>query len=372
VKALKLAVIGVGHLGRLHARLLTDMPDVELVGVADPVASARDRVAADCRTTAYADYGPLVGLVDAAIISTPTHSHHAVALDFLRRGVSLLVEKPLTANLREAEELVRTAKRHRAILQVGHIERFNPAFSAAAAHVSEAHYIESVRASGFTGRSTDIGVVHDLMIHDIDLVLSLVGSPLKSVQALGLAILGRKEDVAQARLEFENGCVANLSASRVSFSPTPKRQMLVWSAQGFAAIDFGNRSVNVVHPSQAVVERKIDFESLASEQKDAFKERLFREILRVEPLTVEPRNALADELVEFADCVRTARTPRVSGEHGRDAMAVAEAVLKSMHVHPWHGAKQGPIGPHAVPFPSILPGPHWQPALQSGPALEAG
>ncbi|MEX0977936.1 MAG: Gfo/Idh/MocA family oxidoreductase, partial [Pirellulales bacterium] len=212
---LKLAVVGAGHLGRIHARLLAEMSDVELVGIVDPLPTARDKAAADCGTSALADHRLLMGRVDGAVIATPTRLHHAVALDFLRAGTPLLVEKPLAATVAEADELVETARRHGTVLQVGHIERFNPAFVAAAGRVGRPRYVDAVRAAPFTGRSTDIGVVHDLMIHDIDLVLSLVDAPLVRVEAVGLPILGQNEDVAQARLEFADGCVANLSASRV-------------------------------------------------------------------------------------------------------------------------------------------------------------
>jgi predicted dehydrogenase len=368
VKILKLAVVGAGHLGRIHARLLSQMSDVELVGVVDPLSSARESAAADCHTQAFADHRELLARVDAAVIATPTAHHHRVALDFLRNGTPLLIEKPLTENLAEADELVQTAHRHGAILQVGHIERFNPAFVAARTRAGVPRYVEAVRASGFTGRSTDIGVVFDLMIHDIDLLLAMVDSPLERVSALGLAVLGRREDVAQARLEFAGGTVANLSASRVSASAAPKRQMQIWSERGFVAIDFGNRSASVITPNDAVVARTFDFGSLAGEEKATFKDRLFSDILRVEPLEVESTNALADELRDFTDSIRQSRPPRVTGSQGRDAVAVAEAILDSIRVHAWHGREAGPIGPLAAPAPSILRGPHWQPAAQPRPA----
>lgn len=363
MKTLRLAVIGAGHLGRVHAKLLAEMPEVNLVGVADSSAAARDRVAADCRTTAYADYRDLIAKVDAAVIATPTRSHLAVALDFLRRGVSLLIEKPLTASLAEADELMAAAKQHQALIQVGHIERFNPAFVAAAEHATAPQFVEAIRSAGFTGRSTDVGVVYDLMVHDIELVLALVGSPVSSVTALGLAILGKHEDVAHARLDFENGCIANLSASRVSYAAAPKRQMQIWGAGSYTSIDFANRSASVVRPSADIVNRRVDFETLSMEEKTHVKERLFSDYLHVEPLAVESRNALADELRDFVDSVRRRRQPRVSGEQGREAVAVAEAILDSMRKHPWNGRKSD-MGPLATPMPNVLRGPHWavQPA----------
>jgi predicted dehydrogenase len=366
VNTLKLAVVGAGHLGRIHARLLSEMADVELAAVVDPLAEARLKVAADCRTHPCADYRELLGHVDAAVIATPTRFHHAVALDFLRAGTPLLVEKPLAANVAEADELVEAAKRQGVVLQVGHIERFNPAFVAAAARVGRPQFIDAVRASGFTGRSTDIGVVHDLMIHDIDLVLSLVDGPLSRVDAVGLGILGRQEDAAQARLEFADGTVANLSASRVSYSPAPNRRMHLWSDRGFAAIDFGNRALAVVTPCEAVRAGEFDYESLSAESKATFKDRLFTDILRVETVDVESRNALADELRDFVDAVRNRSLPRVTGEDGRDALAVVEAILDSMRGHRWQPREGAPPAP-------ILRGPHWKTTIPHRPIhREAG
>jgi predicted dehydrogenase len=366
VNTLKLAVVGAGHLGRIHARLLAEMPDVELVAIADPVAAARDKVAADCGALAMADHRELVGRVDAAVIATPTRLHHAVALDFLRVGTPLLIEKPLAATVSEADELLDAAAQHGAVLQVGHIERFNPAFAAAAARVGRPQYVDALRASGFTGRSTDIGVVHDLMIHDIDLVLSLVEAPLTRIDAVGLGVLGRKEDAAQARLEFADGTVANLSASRVSFSPAPNRRMHLWSSRGFAAIDFGNRTLNVVTPCEAVRAGEFDYETLSAEAKATFKDHLFTDILRVEPVEIESRNALADELRDFVDSVRSGTQPRVTGRDGREALAVAEAIITAIRSHRWQSADGVPPAP-------ILRGPHWKTALPQRPLhREAG
>jgi len=351
VNKLKLAVIGAGHLGRIHARLAAEMPDVTLHAVVDPVAEARERVAADHGALAVADHQEVIGQIDAAVIATPTRLHHAVAMDFLRHGMPLLVEKPLASSVAEADELVETARRHGAILQVGHIERFNPAFTAATARIRRPQYIEAVRASGFTGRSTDIGVVHDLMIHDIDLVLSLVDAELVRVDALAVPVLGENEDAAQARLEFADGCVANLNASRVSYSSAPNRRMHLWGVEGFASIDFGNRSLHVVTPSAVVRRGEFDYNALSGEEKAGFKERVFADVLKLEPIELESRNALADELRDFVDSIREVRAPRVTGEHGRQALAVADEILHSARTHRF-GAK-----PAAA---SILRGPHWK------------
>jgi len=355
---MRLAVIGAGHLGRIHARLLAGMPDVELVGVADPSASAREKATADCGARGFEDYRELLEVIDAVVVATPTMLHHAVALDCLAQGLPTLVEKPIAASLDEADDLVQAAKHFGALLQVGHIERFNPAFTAVKPHLEGPKFIEAVRASGFTFRSTDIGVVLDLMIHDLDAVLSLVRSPLVRVDAMGLAVLGRHEDVANARLEFENGCVAQLSASRVS--PTGKRQMQVWAEQAFATIDFAKGTASLIRPSQNVLRRELDLDLLSPIEREEFKTHLFEEHLRIEPLQVETRNALADELTDFVSSIRERRAPVVSGEAGRDALAVAERILDAIGSHAWNGRAAGPTGPLASPVIPILRGPHWQ------------
>jgi predicted dehydrogenase len=205
---LRLGVIGVGHLGKEHARILAGMPDVELVGVVDAQPAQAEMIAQRFGTRSFADHRLLLPLVDAAVVVVPTVHHFKVACDFLARGVPLLIEKPMTGEVAEAEELVALAAEKNVILQVGHIERFNPAFEELQRRPLQPKFITCERYSGFSGRSTDIGVVLDLMIHDLDLLLSVVQSPVRHVEALGVAVLGGQEDMAQARLIFENGCVA--------------------------------------------------------------------------------------------------------------------------------------------------------------------
>jgi predicted dehydrogenase len=251
-------------------------------------------------------------------------------------------------------------------LQVGHIERFNPAFVAAAARVGRPQYVDAVRAAPFTGRSTDIGVVHDLMIHDVDLVLSMIEAPLVRVDAVGVGIFGRREDAAQARLEFADGAVANLSASRASYSPSPNRRMHLWSARGFAEIDFGNRTLAVVTPSEEVRAGQLDYESLPPEAKATFKDRVFTDVLRLETVELESRNALADELRDFADAVRHGTQPRVTGRHGREALFVAEAIVTELRAHRFQPRDGVPPAP-------ILRGPHWKTSMPHRPIhREAG
>ena len=247
---LRMAVIGVGHLGKEHARILSGLPDVELVGIADVNLEQARIVAERCGTLALNDFTPLLAQVDAVTVVVPTIHHHAVAREFLKRGVPVLVEKPITATLAEADELVRLARDNNVPLQVGHIERFNPAFEELVHRPLQPKFIESERHGQYTGRSTDIGVVLDLMIHDLDLLLGLVGSPVTRVEALGTAIFGGHEDVVNARLLFESGCVAHVTSSRAS--QHSKRRLRVWAPEGYAGIDFVKKELVLVQPSPEI------------------------------------------------------------------------------------------------------------------------
>jgi len=369
VNRLKFAVIGAGRLGGFHAEKLARHPQVELVAVVDPLAAARERVAEACRTEARADYRGLAGELDAAVIAAPTRLHHQVAMELLRAGVHVLVEKPMCATRAQAEELVDLARSNGLVLQVGHVERFNPAFHAAAARVRDPKYVEAVRAGSFTFRSTDIGVVLDLMIHDIDLVLSLVQSPLRRVEALGISVLGGHEDVANARLEFACGCVAALSASRVSYEAV--RRMQIWSFEGFAAIDFASRVATLVHPSETLLRRRFDIDRLSPEQADYYRQHLAGEHLRRERLELAAVDALAMEVEDFIASILTGRSPRVAGEAGRDAVAVAEMILARIRAHAWDGTPEGRTGSLAAPrLPGAVPAPHFDLGRISAEAME--
>ena len=357
MRRLRLAVVGAGRLGRFHAQKLAPRDDVELIAVVDPIPEARNRLAAECGTRPLPDCRALPQQLDAAVIAAPTRFHHSLGLELISSGVHLLVEKPLTATLSQADELVEAARRAGVVLQVGHVERFNPAMAAALAYVRDPKYVEAVRAGQFTFRSTDVGVVLDLMIHDLDLVLSMVRSPVRKVEALGLSVLGEHEDVANARLQFESGCVATLSASRVSYQPV--RRMQVWSPRAFAHIDFATRSTTIVRPSETLLSRRFDVESLSPDQVEHYKQHLFEEHLPREELHSEAVDALMLEQDDFLTAIRTSRPPRVSGEQGRDAVAVAEEILAKIHTHAWDDTADGPVGPRATPRPSVIPAPHW-------------
>jgi len=357
VKNLKLAVIGAGRLGGFHAQKIAAAEDVELTAVVDPLPENRDQVAKQCDTRAMADYRPLLDEIDAVVIAAPTKLHHKLAMELLDAGKHVMVEKPICDTLAESDELVEAAERNKVVLQVGHVERFNPAFTAATARAANPKYIEAVRSSGFTFRSTDVGVVLDLMIHDIDLVLSMVRSPLRKVEAMGLSVVGGHEDVANARLEFQCGCVASLSASRVSYEAL--RRMHVWSPRCFASVDFGTRKTTLVHPSDTLLRRKFDVDSLTPDQVEYYLANFADEHLRREELEFDAVDALALELEDFVESIRAPRMPRVSGAAGRDAIAVAEQILARINTHAWGDTIDGPAGPMAAPRRSVIPAPHF-------------
>ena len=224
---IRAAVIGVGYLGRFHAQKYASLPNSQLVGIADPSAAAREAVAAELKVAAHADYRELLGKVDAVSIVTPTASHFEVAKAFLEAGAGVLVEKPMTVSTAEGEELIGIAQRAQRILQVGHLERFNAAVLAVQPTLTVPRFIESARLAPFKHRGTDVDVVLDLMIHDIDLILSIVRSPVVPVDAIGSSVFSKEIDIANARLRFANGCVANLTVSRVS--PERMRKIRVFS-----------------------------------------------------------------------------------------------------------------------------------------------
>jgi predicted dehydrogenase len=353
---LRIAVVGAGHLGRYHARLLRPLPGVELVGVVDPHEPARRALAQELGVAAWADLEDVSGRLDAAVLAAPTCWHHRLGVRLLERGIHLLVEKPLASTAAQAQELVDLAARQGLVLQVGHVERFNPAFQAALAHLEKPKYIEAARLSGYSFRSTDIGVVLDLMIHDLDLALALIDAPLRSVAACGATILGGHEDVAKARLEFENGAVATLSASRASF--VARRTMQVWTPRLFAGLDFSTRGVTLVRPSAELLAGGLaGAGELTPQRRECLKQRLFEELLPIERFEAPATNALADELADFVDSVRRLRRPRVSGADGLRAVAAAEQVLAQIAAHDWSG---GQVQPDDTPATHALRGPHWR------------
>ena len=240
MKRLRVGVVGTGALGRHHARIYSSLETTELIAVADMSADRGRAVAESCRTRWYEDFQSLFGLVDAVSIAVPTFAHLDVASEFLKRGIAVLVEKPLASNVTQAAALVAAAEAAQTTLQVGHVERFNPAAQLARRLAGCPRYIRAERTSPYAFRSTDIGVVLDVMIHDLDLILDLVQSPIADAEAFGVSILGENEDCAQARLRFKNGCIADLSANRVH--PTSRRSMQIWSETGCLSVDLMARN----------------------------------------------------------------------------------------------------------------------------------
>ncbi len=349
----RVGVVGCGHLGSIHARLINSIEGVELVAVVDPDERARQRVATECGCTAAAHHREIIDELDCAVIATPTIYHHEVALELLEHGVHLLVEKPVTNTVAEANELIAAARRQHLVLQVGHVERFNPAWNAVLPYLEAPQFIEVVRAGTYSFRATDVSIVLDLMIHDLDLVLSLANSPVVDVEALGVALFGPHEDLAMARLKFANGCIVNLKASRVNYEP--QRTMQVYARNAFAAIDFAQGQAKLIRPSQEVLAKEVDLTRCPSEQQKQVQEAMFKDFLCMESVAADHTNAILQEQQEFVDAIRFAQPVRVTGEQGRDALAVAEQILEAIAAHRWNGLAAEQIGPHAIFTPGVIP-----------------
>jgi predicted dehydrogenase len=347
MRSLRMAVIGVGHLGRHHARILAGMSGVELVAVADSRIEQARTVAEPLRVNAVEDYRELIDQVDAVTIAVPTQTHREVAGAFLERGIPALVEKPLASSLPAAQELVALARTHGTVLQVGHIERFNPALSALDGFRVQPKYIAAERLSTYSFRSTDIGVILDLMIHDIDLILSMVDRPVAAISALGVSVFGRHEDIANARIWFEGGLVADLSASRASYQAV--RKMRIWGSEGYATLDFATKHGTVVRPSDRLRRGDLDLEGLDLTQPVAVRNHLFGKILRVDRVQPESRDQLTHELEDFVRAVKTGSRPRVTGEDGLRAIELADQILRCVDAHRWEGTADGAIGPRELP-----------------------
>jgi predicted dehydrogenase len=331
------------------------MPGVELVAVADAREDQGQVVADRCRTTFLCDFRAMLDVVDAVTIAVPTVSHREVASPFLSRGIATLVEKPMAGSAAESEKIVEDAKAGGAVLQVGHIERFNPALRALEQLPIRPQYVSAERLSTYTFRSTDIGVVLDLMIHDLDLLLALITAPVRSVAAVGVSLFGDHEDVANARIEFEDGSVANLTASRASYTPT--RKMRIWGAEGYASLDFAARNATVVRPSEQLKRGRLDLEGIDLSHGPTVREHLFGKVLRVDKVEPEPLEPLALELADFVNAARGISRPRVSGEDALRAVRLADQVLRSLETHRWNGESAAALTV-AAEAPSMLRGPH--------------
>ncbi|OGI43302.1 MAG: oxidoreductase [Candidatus Muproteobacteria bacterium RBG_16_64_11] len=306
---LRVGVVGVGYLGRIHAKIYAAMPEVELVGVVDTDPASAAAVAADYRCRAYGQAEELLGQVDAVSIVVPTVHHLNVARPFLEHGVHMLMEKPLAPSYDEARTLVALAEQAGVIFQVGHLERFNAGVMALAEHAADPRFIEVHRLGGFVERATDVDVVTDLMIHDIDIVLSLVKSDIREVSAMGLPVLTEHVDIANARLEFQNGAVANVTASRVSSKK--ERRLRIFARHAYYALNYIDQQIETVR-------------ALPPKTPGA------RPEMAHERLAIEPKQPLDAELQAFVHSVRTGAPPLVNGHTGLQALRVALLVKEKI------------------------------------------
>ena len=307
IPALRLAVVGVGHLGRHHARILSALEGVDLSAVVDAIPERAADIAASAGTRPLTDYRELLGQVDAVTIAVPTELHREIALPFLERGISVLVEKPMARSLAEADEMIAAARASGATLAVGHTERYNPAVTAVMPLVTSPRFIEVHRLGVFPERSLDIDVVFDLMIHDLDVILSLVRSEVASVEAVGVPVLTPRFDIANARLRFESGCIANVTASRISKDRV--RKIRFFQPDAYISIDYAAQEV----------------EGWRLVKRDGAKPSI-----QGGALTVERDEPLRIELADFARAVRDRVPPRVDGAAGRRALALATAIAEKM------------------------------------------
>lgn len=331
---LRVAVIGTGSLGKEHARIYAELAsagELQFVGVYDSSRENAERVAQKTGTTVFESVSDAAAVSDALSVVTPTSTHFEIARDLLRMGKHLLIEKPMTNDSVQAGELVKLAHDHQLLLQVGHVERFNPVFQYLRTVTTQPRFIETHRLSPYPARSTDIGVVLDLMIHDLDVVMAFVDSPVTSIDAVGIPVLSKSEDIANARLRFANGCVANLTASRIS--PERLRKIRVFSGgahPSYVSLDYRAQEGFIYrlakgHESESSLLKKL----LAAKESTIVSEFGGRKIVR-EPVPILKDEPLRLELKSFVDCVKSSRSPVVSGESAKRALDVAFEIARQI------------------------------------------
>lgn len=307
---LRAAVIGVGYLGNFHAQKYAALEGVELVGVVDADLARAAEVAAACGCRSFTDYRDLIGKVDAVSVVVPTQYHFEVAREFLAAGVHVLIEKPITVTIEQADELIKLADANKLVFQVGHLERFNPVMLAAEEVLNEPLFVESVRIAPFKPRGTDVNVVLDLMIHDIEIIQHLVKSPVAKIDAIGAPVFTGEEDIANARIAFENGCVANVTASRISLKS--ERKMRIFQRDAYLTLDFQNKKV--------LVAKKGEGELLPGIPNVQVKE---QELGQSDPLL--------SEISSFVEAIREGKQPQVSGRDGRMALETALKINQGLN-----------------------------------------
>ncbi len=309
LKKTRVAVIGVGYLGKFHAEKYVALPNADLIAVVDTDQGKVDEISLKYGVKGYTDYRDILDKVDAVSIAVPTVCHFDVARDFLQHGVSILLEKPITSTLEEAEELIRIAHEKNVVLQVGHIERFNPVIMALNSLITEPRFIESIRIAPFKPRGTDVNVVIDLMIHDIDIIQNIVRSPIKQINSIGAPVFTPEEDIANARIEFENGCVANVTASRISLKSD--RRMRIFQPDSYITCDFQYKKVAVF--------RKGEGEMFPGVPNVKMEEKILDQV-----------DALQEEIASFLETVRTGSAPVVTGEDGKRALETAILISRKL------------------------------------------
>ncbi len=313
MKNIKVGVIGVGYLGRFHAQKYAALKGVDLIGVADIDSKQCQQVAAECACQSFTDYKELLSAVDAVSIVVPTPYHHKVAGECLDAGIDVLLEKPMTVTLEEADDLIDKAESKKLILQIGHLERFNPALQAMEPFLTTPVFIESNRIATFKHRGADVDVVLDLMIHDIDIILNIIKSPIKTIHTVGAPVATTNTDIANARLIFANGATANVTVSRIS--RTNVRKMRIFQPGSYINVDFGNKKIMTIQLSE-------EFREDSGMPKQA-----------VELRTFADGDALLSEITSFVQHVRERTRPAVSGFEGRRALAVALQVMDQIKEH---------------------------------------
>lgn len=320
-----MAVIGVGHLGKEHARVYTELPGVELVGIVDIQRKQAEKIAQQYKTQYFLNYKEVIDKVAAVSIAVPTKSHYSIAKDFLQHGVHVMIEKPMTGTVLEARELIGISKAKGVVLQAGYIERFNPAIAAIKKLSINPRFIECHRLSPFTFRSADIGVVLDLMIHDIDIILHITGAKVKKFDAVGVNVISDKEDIANVRIQFQNGCVANVTASRVSL--TSMRKMRLFSEDSYISIDYQKRDALIYKKSPELTLKALNISEMDVSTIADLKSYVFGDLLKIEHIKMDDCEPLKKELESFVDCIVEHKEPVVSGEEGLKAIEVANDIL---------------------------------------------
>ncbi len=317
---LKAGVLGAGHLGKIHLRLLNESQKYTLIGFYDPDAINGKKVEAEFGYTYFDNINKLIDAVDVVDIVTPTLSHFDCAKKSMEKGKHVFIEKPITNTIEEAETLLLLEKKYQVKGQVGHVERFNPAFSAVKDSIKDPMFIETHRLAEFNPRGTDVPVVLDLMIHDIDAILSVVNSKVKQINASGVSVISKSPDIANARIEFENGCVANLTASRISLKNMRKSRF--FQRDAYISVDFLEKKVEVVKMKDAS-ENPGDFDMILQNAEGEKKQIYF------ENPEIAANNAIMDELDSFADAIHTNTVPTVSLNQGAKALTVALQIIES-------------------------------------------